>query len=408
MKNDNKTFCIYPWIHLNTWPDGKVFQCCLTGWQNHIGNLETESLEEIWNNDYMKNLRRSMINGEKHQSCQKCYEQEKKGINSSRISANKNFAKHIPTALVSTDTNGYNNDFKLIYWDFRFSNICNFKCRMCGSFLSSKWAEEEQKNGGGLVHEKVIHIDKHTKEDLKLSNYIDKFIHDVEEVYFAGGEPLLMDDHYYVLQKLIEAGNTKCKIRYNTNLSKIKYKNHDCLDYWKHFDHVAIFASIDDFGPRAEYSRNGTVWKTIENNIKTILKSAPDVELHTSSTINIWNIMYITEIVDYLIDLGIPPYHIAMNNVLTHPIEYHINILSKENKEIVKNKIQHQLETMKLEHKKYFVDKYSSVLNFLEEEPDNINDIRTNFKKRILRLDSIRNESFVETFPEFKDWFEGI
>lgn len=405
---DNKTFCIYPWIHLNTWPDGKVFQCCLTGWRNHIGNLENESLEEIWNNDYMKELRRSMINGEKHWSCEKCYDQEEKGINSSRLSANKNFKHHIPRAVESTDTDGYNHDFKLLYWDFRFSNICNFKCRMCGSFLSSKWAEEEQKNGGGLVDEKVIHIDNHTKENLKLSEYIDDFIKDVEEVYFAGGEPLLMDDHYYVLQKLIEVGNTKCKIRYNTNLSKIKYKKHDCLEYWQHFDHVSIFASIDDFGPRAEYARSGTVWKTVENNIKTILENAPDIELQTSTTINIWNIMHIPEIVDHLMSLGIPPYHVAMNNVLTNPVEYHVNILPDYLKQEVKNRLSTHLNKMDSNTRRFFADKYQSIIQFVEEEPEDIDRIRLNFKRRIFGLDSIRNESFTETFPMLKDWYNEI
>jgi radical SAM protein with 4Fe4S-binding SPASM domain len=405
---DNNTFCIYPWIHLNTWPDGKVFQCCLTGWQNSIGNLEHNSLEEIWNNDYMKDLRKHMLGGKKHWSCKKCYEQEEKGINSSRVSANKNFKHHIPRAFESTDSNGHNHDFKLVYWDFRFSNICNFKCRMCGSFLSSKWAEEEQKNGGGLVNEKVIHIDNHTKENLKLSDYIDNFIKDVEEVYFAGGEPLLMDDHYYVLQKLIEVGNTKCKIRYNTNLSKLKYKNYDCLEYWKHFERVSIFASIDDIGSRAEYARNGTVWEKINSNLRKIISDAPDVELQTSTTVNIWNIMYIPEIVDYLIDLGIPPYHIAMNNILTNPAEYHINILPDEMKNKIRKNLQDHLNSMNQETRKYFDDKYQSILNFLNESPDEIDNIRQKFKRRIIRLDDIRNENFVKIFPVYEEWFNSL
>lgn len=404
----NNTFCIYPWIHLNTWPDGKVFQCCLTDWRNHIGNLETETLEEIWNNEYMKDLRRKMLTGEKHASCKKCYEQEDNGIYSSRLTANKNFKHHIPRAIESTDATGYTQDFKLVYWDFRFSNICNFKCRMCGSSLSSKWAEEEQRHGGSAVTEKIIHIDNHTTNKLKLSDYIDTFIKDVEEIYFAGGEPLIMDDHYYVLQKLIDVGNTKCKIRYNTNLSKLKYKTHNCLDYWKHFEHVSIFASIDDFGARAEYSRNGTVWKTIENNITTILTNAPDVELQTSTTVNIWNIMYIPDIVDYLLQLGIPPYHIAMNNILTNPVVYHINILPVSLKNKAKENMLSHLSSMDHTTRMHFEYKYSSIIQYLEQTPENIEIIQKSFKQRIINLDKIRKENFTATFPTLAEWYTLI
>lgn len=405
---DNETFCIYPWIHLNTWPDGKVFQCCLTGWQNHIGNLEDNTLEEIWNNEYMTSLRRQMLNGEKHWSCEKCYEQEKNGITSSRQSANKNFEHHIESAIAATDETGYNNDFKLLYWDFRFSNICNFKCRMCGSLLSSKWAEEEMRNGGSLVSEKVIQIDNHSKEPGGLSRYLDEFAESVEEVYFAGGEPLLMEEHYYILQKLIEVGNTACKIRYNTNLSKLSYKKHDCLEYWKHFDSVQIFASIDDFGPRAEYARNGTVWKTVENNIKKILKEAPNVNLQTSSTINIFNVLYIPEIVNYFLQLGIQPYYIAMNNVLTNPLEYHINILPEELKNKVEQKLKQHLHDMPEQHRKFFEYKYDSILNFLHEEPRDKKLKQIRFRQKTESLDIIRNEDFLSVFLEFKDWYSNI
>jgi radical SAM protein with 4Fe4S-binding SPASM domain len=408
MKKDNGVFCIYPWIHLNTWPNGNVYQCCLTGWTNSIGSLERNTLEEIWNNDYMKNLRKHMIEGKKHESCIKCYEQEENGICSSRQSANKNFSEHIESAYNTTGSDGYNTDFKLVYWDFRFSNICNFKCRMCGSFLSSKWYEEEVKNGGSVIKEKVVHVKNHTNDRTSMEKYLDNFIGDVEEIYFAGGEPLLMEDHYYILNRLIDVKNTKCRIRYNTNLSKLKYKNEDCFEYWKHFYDVSIFASIDDYGKRAEYSRNGTVWNIVETNIKRILIDFPTIKFHTSTTVNIWNILYIPQIVDYLMNIGVPSYAIQLNNILTSPTEYHINILPDFFKQKVKTDLLNHLSDMDEQTRKIFINKYNSIMLFMNESPANINEVQKYFKQKTIRIDKIRNESFVDVFPELKEWFESI
>lgn len=404
----NGTFCVYPWIHLNTWPNGHVYQCCLTGYENYIGDMNVSTLEEIWNNDYMKDLRNRMMSGEKHKSCDKCYKQEEMGITSSRQNANKHFDHHLDNIIATTREDGHSEDFKLVFWDFRFSNICNFKCRMCGSGLSSMWAEEEQKTRGDVVEEKVIHVKNHTTPGVKIEDYLSQFVGDVEEVYFAGGEPLLMDEHYYVLQELIDKGNTKCRIRYNTNLSKLNYKKHDCMELWKHFDFVQIFASLDDFGQRAEYARKGTNWDIIEKNISKILESNSKVKLHTSSTINIWNILYLPEIIDRFIALGIPYYNIQVNNVLTFPEMYHINTLSDELKSVAKNNLNSHLKRMPLPERAYFSDKYESIKNFLKETPDNISESHKLFRRKTEHLDSIRNEKFEDVFPEMAEWYKKI
>lgn len=410
MSDDNlpsKSFCVLPWVHLNTWPDGKVFQCCITGWQNHIGNLEQNSLEEIWNNDYMKNLRKGMLNGEQHSSCDKCFSQEANGIQSPRQSLNKQFQKHIPIAVANTDADGHSHQFKLLYWDFRFSNICNFKCRMCGSFLSSSWYDDEMKiYGGSLVKEKIIQVQKHSRQDVDIYKYLDQFADVVEEVYFAGGEPLLMEEHYYVLEKLIAVGNTDCKIRYNTNLSKLKYKSWECLEMWKNFKNVSIFASIDDFGPAAEYSRKGTKWDHIESNIKKVLDAGR--HLSTSTTTNIFNIMHITALVDKLLSLGVRPHDISLNNVLTNPDHYHINILPDDIKAKVEQQFMEHLDSMDAYHRSVFEPRYQSILMFLHERPQNVEMLRIKLKGVTNKLDAGRDESFVEACPELAEWFKSL
>src|SRR6056300_900941 len=197
----SKSFCILPWTHLHTWPNGNVYPCCLTDWREEVGNLETNTLEEIWNNNKMKELRQYMLQGKKHSNCRKCFQQEDYNLDSMRTSLNRKFSHHIESITKNTSKDGHNNDFKLIYWDFRFSNLCNFKCRMCSSALSSKWYEDEINAFGSSQSDRaLINVNDYSKKDIKL--YLENFMEEVEEIYFAGGEPLLMDEHYYILEEL--------------------------------------------------------------------------------------------------------------------------------------------------------------------------------------------------------------
>ena len=180
----SSSFCVLPWLHLNTWPNGNVYPCCLTDWREDIGNLKDNTLEELWNGDKMKSIRKFMMEGKKHHNCRKCYQQEKNGLDSTRTSSNRWYEKHIPDITKNTREDGHNEDFKLLYWDFRFSNLCNMKCRMCGSFLSSKWWEDEIKIfGGSELPQAIINVNEYSKKDINL--YLDEFINDVEEIYFG-------------------------------------------------------------------------------------------------------------------------------------------------------------------------------------------------------------------------------
>lgn len=404
-KLPSDTFCVLPWTHLNTWPNGKVYPCCMVPWQEHIGDMEKERLEDIWNNDHMKGIRKQMLNGERPHSCRKCFEQEDNGIQSPRIAANRQFEKHIPIIAENTDSDGHNHDFKLLYWDFRFSNICNLKCRMCGSFLSSSWREDEMRIfGGSMVNEKVIEINNHSQ--VNINYYLDKFINQVEEVYFAGGEPLMMDEHYQILEKLIAVGNTNCKIRYNTNLSRLTFKNWNVLDLWKHFSNVSIHASLDGFGKNAEYSRSGTNWAKIETNVKKVIAQLG--YMGTSTTVNIFNIMLIPQIVEYYLAMGIRPWDLGLNNVLTHPDHYNINILPDDLKQKAEKQMRDHLASMDERLRSIFTPKYESILAFLNSTPDNVMKTRAHFKALTLKLDAGRNERFQDACPELAEWFDSL
>ena len=317
-KDPSTSFCIIPWIHLNTWPNGNVFQCCITDWQNVIGDLKKESLEEVFNNQYMRDLRKDLLKGDFPKSCVKCYEQEHMGITSFRQNANRQFNEHIANIEQKTDENGHVEDFKLHYWDFRFSNLCNMKCRMCGGHLSSMWNADElaiygtpsENAKGGVVNTKDL-----SKENLYelLEHHMDH----VEEIYFAGGEPLIMDEHYYILEKLIEKNKTNVRIRYNTNLLKLKYKKWDNIELWKNFEYVNVLASLDAMDERGEYIRKGTKWSTIEKNVERVMQA--DVMFSISPTINLFNVKTTPEFVDWLMSKGLTMDKIHLNNV---PVSY--------------------------------------------------------------------------------------
>lgn len=409
----SKSFCVLPWIHLNTWPNGNVYPCCLTDWREEIGNLKHNTLEELWNNKKMKEIRRYMLEGKKHYNCRKCYQQEDNSLDSTRTSSNRWYEKHIPEITKNTTPDGHNNDFKLLYWDFRFSNLCNMKCRMCGSFLSSKWWEDEMKIfGGSELPQAIINVNQYSKKDINL--YLDEFINDVEEIYFAGGEPLLMEEHYFILKRLVEVGNTNLRLRYNTNLGYLNFKKYDNIELWKPFiekdyANVTLFASIDGVGKNAEYSRKGTKWNVIEANIKRCLDN--EINFHISCTTNIFNVLYIPEYVEHWKSLGVPHYNIHLNNVLTNPLHYCINILPDDLQSEVKKRYIRHLKSLPKEEADTLRPKYEAIFNFLDEpltEPRNRTEIVLKYTTE--KLDDGREEKyrFLDIIPEYKEWYESI
>jgi radical SAM protein with 4Fe4S-binding SPASM domain len=409
----SESFCVLPWIHLNTWPNGNVYPCCLTDWREDIGNLKDNTMEELWNGGTMKSIRKDMLEGKQHHSCRKCYQQEKNTLDSTRTSSNRNFEHLIPSVTDNTSADGHNDDFKLLYWDFRFSNLCNMKCRMCGSFLSSKWWEDEVKiYGGSPLPKAIINVNDYSKKNI--DTYLDEFIESVEEIYFAGGEPLLMEEHYYILQKLVEVGNTNLRLRYNTNLGYLKFKKYDNIEMWKPFieqdyGNVTIFASIDGFGKNAEYSRKGTKWNVIEENVKKCLDA--NINFHVSCTTNIFNVMYIPEFYEHMKSLGVEHWNIHLNNILTNPHHYNINILPDELKQEVKKRYFKHLKSLDEQERDELRKKYDSIFRFMEEPlAENREEIEKLLKWNTEKLDDGREEKFrfLEIIPEYTDWYNSI
>jgi organic radical activating enzyme len=181
---------------------------------------------------------------------------------------NNSYADKHWKVVESTKDDGTVDDLNLIHWDFRFSNICNQSCRTCGIEFSSQWH-------GDYIKLWNLGPDKQPEKIKKIWRDVDAFEQDFEElfdkveyIHFAGGEPLITDEHYKVLERLIDRGRTDITIRYSTNFNQLQYKKYDVVEMWKHFKHIQLIASLDDCGDRYNYIRNGGGWKEVVENFK--------------------------------------------------------------------------------------------------------------------------------------------
>ena len=285
---ESKTFCIYPWIHLHAYPTGEAYPCCHAEMGvGQVGNCRTNTLEEIWHDQPMVNLRNDMLSETPNPACDRCYEQEESGFFSGRRSANKHHGHHV----------GRVNDekFEMTYWDIRFSNLCNLKCRSCGHIFSSQWYQDQAKLAGGDWKDRntVLNYAGRTETDMweQLLTHIDY----VEQIYFAGGEPLLMEEHYHILDELVRRRRFDVRLIYNTNFTHTDLKGQSVFEYWRQFHSVAVGASLDDMGARAEYIRKGTNWQVVEDNRVEMLRVCPNVDFYISPTLSIMNAWHLPD-----------------------------------------------------------------------------------------------------------------
>ena len=314
------TFCLAPWVSIHTWPDGKVFPCCLWNSRDPVGNVNAQSLEEIWNNEKMKKIRRSFLKGEKLKSCDRCFHLEDTVDQSYRQRINRDH-KDKMHYVNETNQDGSLNIMNLHLWDVRISNFCNFKCRSCGLGLSSSWYSDS-KALGEKVDKALINInDKASFMDMLEPHY-----NCVDEIYFAGGEPLVMPEHYQILDRLLELGRTDVNIRYSTNFSKLTYKGKHIFDYWKHFPNLELYISIDGVGKIGEYVRKGFDDKLFYDNIMAFKKSGLKVrDYGYAITYGTLNYLHLFDMMLDFIDRGYLDTNSPVNEsakVIFSPIDY--------------------------------------------------------------------------------------
>jgi len=306
----SKTFCVMPWIHLHGWPDGAAYLCCIAnnGKDAKVGDLSKNSIAEIMNNDIMKQTRKKMLAGESCSQCTNCYDMEKYKGHSWRNNNNRDFQDIIPDLIANTAEDG-TIEPKQLYVDFRFSNLCNLECRSCCADLSSSIASTKGRNF------REVEIKHHKEKNVfttgnivsftnARNNFIEddlkQYLKDTRCFYFAGGESLLQKEHFDILTYLDENKMYDKELRYNTNLSNLKYKGTDLVEIWSRFNNVWMMCSIDHFGDKLEYLRQNVNNKRLFDNLEILF--ANNFKVSITCVISIYNVYYIDEFIQFLKD----------------------------------------------------------------------------------------------------------
>ena len=398
---DSETFCMMPWLHLHAFPDGRAYPCCFGLDSLPVGDLNKDSMEKIFNDGPMRQMRLNMLSNKKSQQCTKCYDQEKSGFFSLRLSSNKHFGHNV--GMVDSTTENGSVDFVIKYWDIRFSNLCNFACRSCGTWFSSNWYEDHKKLTGKIPsHAKVMRVGK-TSNDV-YEQMLEHFDH-VEQFYFAGGEPLIMEEHYKILKELDRRRMYHVRLIYNTNFSKLIFKDMDVLELWNKFDSVAVGASLDAMGARAEYMRKGTVWTEIEVNRRRMQEICPQVDFYVSATVGLINALHVADFHRSWAEQGFIKPQDFNFNLLQGPYWQRIDLASDSLKEKIKKKYTEHITWLQPRDKLTRATKgYVSGLDYMMRR-NNFKDIQQ-FKDGMKNIDAIRDENILETFPELTELYE--
>ena len=389
---ESKTFCMYPWVHLHAWPTGEAYPCCHAEMGvGRVGNCRTNTLEEIWTGAPMQQLRADMLSETPNAACGRCYEQEKSGFFSGRQSANKHHGHHIKKLET--------NPFEMTYWDIRFSNLCNLKCRSCGHIFSSQWYQDQARLAGGNWKQKNTVLNYAGRTETDMWEQLEPHLDYVEQIYFAGGEPLLMEEHYRILEELVKRKRFDVRLIYNTNFTHTELKGKSVFEYWKQFKSVAVGASLDDSGMRGEYIRKGTDWAVVEQNRRDMLAICPEVDFYISPTLSILNALHLPDFHRDWVAKGLLQAQDLNVNILQDPAYFRIDIAPAEFKEKIKHKLEEHLAWLRpLDNLKRATVGFESAIKFMMST-DNTQLIDT-FWRKTHELDGIRNENILDIIPE--------
>lgn len=401
---ESETFCMLPWVHMHAFPDGRVYPCCLADYWHPVGDLRKNTMREIWNQDKYKTMRANMLEDRPCVECTKCYEQERHGAFSMRNDANRNYG-HLIGEVNETKTDGTHEEFRIRYWDVRFSNLCNFRCRSCGPIFSSNWYNDHVKlynRVPDVLNRDMARVEYAAGNEDGMLEQMEEHIPHLEQVYFAGGEPLIMKEHYYLLEKLIEAGKTNIRLQYNTNFSEMRFKDKHVFDYWRHFKNVSVGASLDGMGAQAELIRKGADWRQTVANRELMMQEVPHVDFYVSSTVSAMNVLHVLDFHREWTRLGLIQAKDWNINICQSPEWYRVDIFPETFKQqVIYPAYESHLAWLDpLDNLRRATTGYQSLLHLMQNTDGTRHWPR--FVEECAKLDSIRNENFWATFPEFE------
>lgn len=336
-------FCVLPWVSLEASPIGTVRPCCLAEEElvDNAGekfNLATASFASIQNSHSMRKLRQEFIDQKQPQTCRKCFREERSGRTSKRMHTLDRL-KH----MLAKETDWTLDAKPLMFLDLKLGNICNLKCRICGSWSSSTFAAEELNWLGPNTdkksshHYQMLRQGAWPRENANFWKEIDQVIDQIQYIEFTGGEPFMIQEHFDLLQGLINRGCAgNIEIHYNTNGTQFP---EGAEDIWKHFKTVEIAFSIDDVGARFEYQRSNALWDEVNSNIEKFREMHSrhkNIQLQVCSTVNVFNVYYIEELANWI---DKQKFDFVYWNIMHEAYYFSINTLPTKAKEAITAKL---------------------------------------------------------------------
>ena len=432
----SKTFCPLPWIHLATRPNGDVRVCCTAnasgagitdekeaGLVKEDGvamNLRDHTIEEVFNSSHMRRTRLQMIKGEVPVSCKKCFAEEEKGITSKRQWETREWATRLDLQkLVKQTKEDGTVPVNVPYFDLRLGNLCQLKCIMCSPHDSSSWIKEWKLQYPQYKNEELVR-DQGWNEEFdytwyKKGSFIESMkgqVENIQELYFAGGEPLLIPEHYKILEFLVEEGFAKdVNLRYNSNGLELPDK---LFELWQHFKEVRFNFSIDAYGQRNNYIRYPSQWEDVAKNLKRLDENTRDnTVINIACAVQLLNAGYIDELAEWKMDQGFSKINPSMfgggiigTNLVYLPSYLNVRVLPQKAKLCVKDKLETFIDRQKfnLEFNQhpYGAQRWNGLIKYMMQE-----DWSTKLpalREYLTVTDERRGTDYTKTFKELGEF----
>ena len=429
-KNKPERLCLAPWVHTYLSPQTERRMCCASrepaqNFEQYIdtatgsGVYKPVSLDEHWNSPHMRSVRLRMMKGETLPECEVC---NNKLLNTDvyRDYFNRLFEHKYEECMKSTDRHGA-TQVRPVSWDYRFSNLCNFKCRTCGDMLSSAWeSEQRQHNMIDWSNSKNTWMKPAVRE--QITAYQDSQIeaefalaveqHRVEEVYWVGGEPLMYEQHWRYMRRIIELGDAKnVYARYNTNLSRVYWR--DCnlyRDVLVHLRDWQICASLDGTGKTGEYIRTGLAYDGWLVNFKQGLEHVSHRrQMRIDFTLTLPGLFEVANIQQLAVELGVDVLAKVIfsftPDIIMSPLALPRQLLDSTVDNLVAKLPAGALQEVLLQLKQR--------PTFAEQWPDSWQAELAKGKRRVLKLEQIRGDSYtmddiLRSNQDIYDWYQSI
>lgn len=380
--------CMLPWVSMEATPTGGMRPCCLA--LDEIPGLSVaDGLTTAYKSKSMQQLRQEFLDGKRPKTCQRCWDEEDAGRTSKRQWHLRKFAGQ------TADVDWYSiMPDQLWFLDLKLGNICNLKCRICGTWSSSKWSQEE-------IDFQKVDDPKATTAYMQLRagewpRKTDAFWNDLETLLprvkyfeFSGGEPFLIKEHFNLLQRAVDLDCAQyISMHYNTNGTTW---DDDFVNIWRNFKHVEIAFSVDNVGKRFEIERSGVSWDKVCNNIARAIelrKVSQNIAIQVCITVNIQNVYYLDKICEWVDAQGFDSIYF---NMLHSPARMSISNMTNEAKQLVIN----HLDIEKF-HTRFHND-IAGIVGFINNGAGSDGKDFCEFMKR---TDSNRKENFADTHAE--------